>query len=549
MRELLNKYGTQAGAALMVVMVVMTLGIPVPSIQGGDLGVERQQAVGEADGLAVTSAVAIGFVVGAGGAAIADAAYHHYVEERDASAMSDEELKVAIAQDAYSAQQTQENYITDSQNALTLSENSAKREAYQTYVNERAAGASHSEAVTAAKNRVDDFYAKQQVQLMNKYETQVVEGGGYCSMARQWDDLGTPSNVIYGEYTESDSSRDEREITCDASGYNASDFYITNAGDKELTPAIENGSRAVEVPLVNGSETTVRTFGYTNNIYQPVYSGTYSEIEVYDPDADSYVEITLAAPHGDVGPTYNSVFADIESQHSTVQSTLGNASSGYLTDVNNYQQNNDANWTELAIEEPDVDLNNTSVTKKEYYTRVLGQNLDSPETGTVMTIETPDGDGNTTTLNGTVYTSYAPPTDPDNDSEGEWVTGHTYNASQGVTYVLDTDGDLHVVEGDMTITSITTPSGESVNTTDHEDVTLDTSDTSDLKNQIDRLNNRIDEIEEENSDDGGFTIPGFGGSSGMGLLLLAGVALILMKGRGGGGSGGGTTNIIAGGDE
>lgn len=533
MRDQLRKYGTQVSAAAMVVMLVVTFGIPVPSMQGGDLHVDRKQAVGEAEGLAVTTAVGLF----AAGAAAVDA-YDHYIADRDPSAMSDSELKVAIAQDAYSAQQTQENYITDSENALTLSENNAKREAYQTYVNERAAGASHSEAVTAAKTRVDDFYSKQQTQLIKKYETQVVEGGGIVQMETQWDELSGNGEDVYdpGSTNEGDTRVVLYQVDQDANAYDDVAEVSANYsawGDNGHGYGSEivndNGHIATNHTLVNGSDVTYRTVagaggsGATAVELEMDYdadSHRYAYVDVYDPDTGSMVRAIEFTK-------YQQMMSDIESQHSSVQSTLGTASSGYLTDVNNYQQNNNVTWAELAIDEPDVDAENTTVTQKEYYTRVLGQNLDSPETGTVMTIETPDGNNGTTTINGTVYTSYAPPTDPDNDSEGEWTTGHAYNASQGVTYVLDTDGNLHHVDGDMTITSITTPSGDSVETTAHEDVTLDTSNTTDLKNAIDRLNNRIDEIEAQNNDGGGgITIPI--GDSGLGIGLIAGAAILLI---------------------
>jgi hypothetical protein len=534
MKDKLKKTGRIGATVAVLLMLVVTMGIPVPQIQqGGDIHVEQRQAVGESQGLAFTTAVGIGFAIGAGGAVIADAAYDHYIADRNETVLTNSELKIAIAQDAYSAQQMQENYLTDSQNAQQLSENSAKREAYRVYVNERAAGATHSEAVTAAKNRVDQFYASQQKQLISKYETQVVQGGGICAMESQWDDLGNDTKVRFADNTNKGITYDwlpAADMTCD---YSKTSGIESWGGDHNVTN--DNGSVAISTPLVNGETIHYRTpavdtgsnakgwavlsvfdAGSSNNMHTDVLDETF--YEVYDPDAGSYVRT--------VSPSdYAVMDQQIEAQHSTVQSTLGDASSGYLTDVKNAKQNNSWTWSNITVEKSIIDVENTSVTEEEYYERVLGQNLDGPDTGTIVT-----ADVNGSNVTGQLYTSWAP-----SATNGSWTTGYTYNASQGVTYIVDSEGNLNRITGDMTITDITTQSGDSVSETTHNDVALNTSDTSDLKNQIDRLNNRIQEIENQ-QDSGGFAWPDLGGQSAIGVILIAAAALLLLRGGGSGGA-------------
>ena len=542
MRELINKYGTQAGAALMVVMVLLSFGIPVPSLQGGDLHVEQRQAVGESDALAPLVAVGVYLAAGAATGAVYDA----YIDERNASAMTDSELKVAIAQDAYAAKQTQENYITDSQNALELARNDARQEAYQEYVTARMNGSSHSEAVTQAKNRVDDFYSKHELQLLRKYETQVVRGGGYCQMAEQWQELGNNNAVAFGSNPDFPEAY---QVDC-AYHQKTNEYFTgtTTTSTGKVTGINDSGKLALDVKLINGTNVTVRTAGGTsgdgtsgNTQYwiNPYAESQHTVLKVNDPNATADVSIPITdSSSASYKYDYGDMFADIQTQNTNVQDTLGNSSSGFLADVDAYYETNNVTWSELAVDEPDLD----NLSSEEYYRVKLGQYHDGPPQGTVVTIETGDGSGNLTTYNGSLYTTWAPPTDPDNDSDAEWKTGYTYNASQGSTYIVTESGELRHVTGDMTLTAIETPDGTSVNVTEHKDVTLDTSDTSDLKNATDRLNERIDEIEASQSSGGGFTIPDIFGQSGMGVILIAGVAFILLSQRGGGGS----TTIIRG---
>jgi len=509
--------------AMVLMLTVMAVGMPIPQL-GGQPAVQTQPAVQEAE--ASATLVALGFM---SAGVVAESVYDTYVTPRDPAEMQDDELKVAIAQDAYSMKQTQENYITDSQNALELSKNDARQEAYQAYVNARMDGASHADAVSSAKKRVDDFYAKHELQLIRKYETQVAEGGGYCSMAEQWRDLGTADNVRYyeagsGDYATIRCSINDTRLGSDGlmvwSQHNAVDGYsLDRNSDNQVV---------VTQPLANGTNVTYRTFAFD----APTADGWYAvmptataghddSLEVYDPDAGSYVQIAMK----NSPDAYPTVFDDIQTQHANVQDTLGNSTSGFLSQVDEYHATHNVTWAELAVEEPDME----NMTTEETVRWQLAQYHDGPPQGTVVTIETANG-----TYNGTLYTTWAPSTDPDDDGDGEWVTGHQYDAGQGSTYVL-TSGQVKSITGNMTITAIESPDGGSVDATEHKDVTLDTSDTSDLKKQIDRLNKRIKELEQQQND-GGWTIPSIGGNSGIAVIVLLVGAFLLLAGQGGGGT-------------
>lgn len=509
--------------AMALMMTVMVVGMPIPQLGGGQPAVQTQPAVQDAE--ASATLVALGFMTAG---VVAESVYDTYVTPRDPAEMSNEELKVAIAQDAYTAKQTQENYITDSRNALSLTKNDAKQEAYQTYINARMNGSSHSDAVTKAKNRVDDLYTKHQMQLMKKYETQVVQGGGYCSMAQQWRDLGNTTNVRF--YDSVSGSNEDIRCTITDSQLGSDGLMLSNDAESDGHSVGRNSENqtVVNVPLVNGTEMGVRTFAHDYPsgdgwvAFDPAHEdGDTHRLEVYDPDANSYVQIQMEG----TADTYPAVFSEIKSQRGSVQDTLGNTSSGFLADVDEYHATHNVTWAELAVEEPDMQ----NMTTEEVVRWQLAQYHDGPPQGTVVTVES-----NGTTYNGTLYTTWAPSTDPDNDSEGEWVTGHQYDAGQGSTYIYTTSGQVKTLSGNMTITAIESPSGDSVDVIDHKDVTLETSDTSDLKQQIDRLNERIKELEQQQNN-GGWTIPSLGGSSGMAVIvLLVGVFLLLQNGGGGG---------------
>jgi hypothetical protein len=498
---------------MMALMVVVTgAGFPYPVMTSDGPDVKTTDpAVEEGDAVAPI-AVALGFAIGTAGYA----AYDHFIDTRNESALTNAELRTAIAQDAYSMDQTQENYNTDSQNALEITKNDAKQEAYQAYVDARINGSSHSEAVTIAKNHVSDLYTKHQIQNFRKYETQVMEGGGVAQMENQTEDLGYSGDVRIESYTISTdavSTYNDVNVTY-TSSYT---LWDTEADNNDGVSIVNDGGvYAFQYPLLNGDNGTFRTFSEGNNVVVPtgVYN-TEETIQVYDPDSNSYVNALEVHK-------YARLNKNITSQHDNVQSTLGNSTSGYLADVDTYYQNNDVTWEELAVDEPSVD----NLTTSEGVQYQLGQYHDSPPKGTVVTIETNDSNGNTVTYNGTLYTTWAP-------SSGSWETGVTYNADQGSTYLYDIDADtLRHVDGDFTIKSIETPDGTDATSISHKNVTLDTSDTSDLKNQVDRLNARLDQLDKEYNSSGGFLGGIFSGTQN-GIVIIATIigAFLLLSNR------------------
>ncbi|RLM37217.1 hypothetical protein DVK01_11500 [Haloarcula sp. Atlit-120R] len=528
----------------MAILVVTTVGVPFVGYQNDPI--EQASPVGEADAIAVTTAVAIGVV----GAAVGGAAVGGYIlgsEERNSSAYSDSEFRRLIAQDAYSMQQAQENYITDSQNALELSRANAMREARLTYLQERANGSTHSEAVTAAKNRVDDMYAAQQKQLLTKYETQIVSGGGVAAMDEEVTNLGYEGDVRIAQHPTyafgGDSDYPTGQITTNYSQLGSTAFIETDSeGDESIVE--QNGSVAIQTTLANGSTHTFRTIasyssydGSWENVHNPAdfennVDGNADQyvIEVNDPDAGSYVE---ALDYYDYGVTYQS----ISTQRDEVQNTLGNASSGYLADLDVALSSNSYNASDLVSGYDPVSVENTTSDPQDYYNRVLGINMDGPGADTTVVIEWTDSNNNTQTAQGQLYTSWTPNT-TDGSGNATWQSGETYNGSSGLTYFVTDTGELHRIDGEFTISTLQQTDGTEVQSVGHESVQVNTSDTSDLKAEMDRLNERIDQLQEQRQGSG--IIPGFGGFDlgGNGsiviILALAGAAVLLLGGGGGG---------------
>ncbi|RLM44393.1 hypothetical protein DVK00_07960 [Haloarcula sp. Atlit-47R] len=480
----------------MAILVVTTVGVPFVGYENDPI--EQHSPVGEADAIAVTTAVAIGVV----GAAVGGAAVGGYIlgsEERNSSAYSDSEFRRLIAQDAYSMQQEQENYITDSQNALELSRANALREARLTYLQERANGATHSEATTAAKNRVDGLYAAQQKQLLKKYETQIVSGGGIEAMETETDNLGREGDV---RYYRSDTSSSYNDITF---------------GNATMT-------------LANGTNVTYSTYEGVEIDPDTTTMDEGVRVEVLDPDTSSYV---TALDNGQ----YVNVMTSISTQRDSVQSTLGSASSGYLADLDVALSNNSYNATDLISAYDPVPVNETTSDPQDYYNRVLGVNMDGPGADTTVVIEWTDSNNNTQTAQGQLYTSWTPNT-TDGSGNATWQSGETYNGSSGLTYFVTDTGELHRIDGEFTISTLQQTDGTEVQSVGHESVQVNTSDTSDLKAEMDRLNERIDQLQEQRQGSG--IIPGFGGFDlgGNGsiviILALAGAAVLLLGGGGGG---------------
>jgi hypothetical protein len=449
---------------------------------------------------------------------------------------TEQQRKTLIAAEAVEAKQDQANYITAAENTRELSRNDALFEARQEYIKSRMNGKSPAEARSEAKERVRNMYTAQQNQLMNNYETQVV--GAYCPMAEQWADMGNRSQVAVISFG------DRNPVHCQIGGSYTSSQLENEGGDSgDMTEAIvdDDGYAAVELTLINGSNTTTRTMGYeydstTFMVFDPTNPDANTDeyaVSVNDPDG-SYVRIAFTDAYADT-------WQDIKTQNNNTQNTLGDGSGGYLADLETAKQNQNLTWTELLVDHDPTTLENTTDEPQDYYDRTLGMSMDGPSLSTDVTIEYTDGN-TTVTKTGHLYSLWAPPTDPDNDSSGEWVTGHVYNGSaHSQAYLGAEDGTLvDLGDREFTITKLQ-QGGENVSSTDHKQITIDTSDTSDFKNKTDLYNERYDNITiEVTEDDGGGAGSGDGGSSPrtlvlVGLLGLVGGVLYAMTNNGGGG--------------
>jgi hypothetical protein len=503
-------------------------------------GVTMLPGIGSAEAVApvvigIGAAVAVS---GIGGAAIG---YSLAPDARNQSALTNASLRREIAMDAYSMRDAQENYISDTRTNLELLRNDAREEARRVYLNERASGASHAEAVSAAKTRVDDMYAKVQAELLRDYERQIVSGGGIRSMERQTDELGYEGDVRLDGYEKkySDTGLPFKNLS--------TEYVSTRSYTSDARVVNDSGYVAYEYPMVNGSNHTVRVVTYDNTNYgsweamtpeNTVWDGLY--IEVKDPDTGKYVTAFD-------NTRYVWTLDNITTQRDEVQSTLGNTSSGYLSDIETSVQNNGWNWTDLSY--APVDYENTSFDdRQEYLDAYLGSNMDGPGPGTTVTIEyTVDGSSYTET--GHLYTTWAPSTDPDNDTDPEWVANETYDAAQGLTYLATDDDNLERLQANFSVVGLQRD-GQDVPSVTHERVRVDTTSTADLKNETDDKRERINEIEEAAEDDGAvISLPGPDGFDGLGggiggLLVLAGAAYLLLQARSGGS--GGTTIINTG---
>lgn len=141
-----------------------------------------------------------------------------------------------------------------------------------------------------------------------------------------------------------------------------------------------------------------------------------------------------------------------------------------------------------------------------------------------------DGDGNVNNA-GTLFTRASAPTDPDNDSQGEWVVGQQYDSANldAPVYmaVQTTDGvELIKLDGTWTILSAQNPeTGTAVDTVENEQFSYADADNADLQQQQERYTVVLETEEDRTAGGGG---GGGGDGSGIGttpLLYLGGVVV------------------------
>jgi hypothetical protein len=234
---------------------------------------------------------------------------------------------------------------------------------------------------------------------------------------------------------------------------------------------------------------------------------------------------------------------ELESIDNDVMNYLGTSDSGYLADIYNAKADEIRNGTinpYLPSEQGAMAPDEYATGPRKLY-MYASMGLGSPDLNQSITIEVQPGanvDGSTLSsaqkYSGQLFADSAPP-------GGKWEAGANYTVSEvgnmvavvyETTVQTTTDGTVeydtvtrtvNVWNGSFEITSISGESGQSKNSTAHETNNLDSTNVSSLNEEIRRLEEKIQEIREEQNE----TTTEFGGSGGGGINIDLGGAINL----------------------
>lgn len=411
--------------------------------------------------------------------------------------------------DAYSSglslKDSADSYTSTTANYMEDSRTVAYSKGKITLVNELNNETSSSVAKNEVNKSVEDYYSRSQKQVIADWNAKVM----------QLTYLANSSSGLRGTYY--------------------------TGGNSYNYPVAEYKTN-ISYTLANGTTTTIYGIALSGvgRVLTPVSgSGTDSYhqgiVEIQDPDTGAWTQILDTTDYGTIGnfdgdgkdPKGSELLDTSEAQSTQVVNNLG----PYSDEVYSQYQAGEIDSTDLALNDPTVIAQeaSTDLDSTGYYSYAAIMLASIGAAGNVNvshTVKTGDG----TSLNGTVYY-----TGDDAPVDG-WQTGTTYNLTNlnGTVYmaVQKESGNATVVDlsdygSEFTITEATnTKTGDTVNTTTINRYTYDSTNASNLQEEI----NRLKELREtyKNVDQGG----GGGGliDSGSGTKngLIAGLAAVLV---------------------
>lgn len=419
------------------------------------------------------------------------------------------DIKNLTATDAYASalgvKDAADSYISHSANFQENTRTVAYSKAKITLINELNNESSVSVAQQEVNNTVADYYSRTEHENLKDWNAKITQ-------------LEYLSNTSLGM-----------------------SVYAPNAGTSGRRWSGFDNFQNESYTLINGTTVTVKIFEAGGHTVSPVSvpaNSYHGQIEARDPDDSSWTTVMSTYQYGtgysdfldDSGAGKTNLMAGWETQEQQVRQNMD----PYVDEVYSQYAVGQIDSTDLAMNDPSVIAQeaSTSLNSTGYYGHASIMLASLGASGNVNashTIETGDG----TVLNGTLYYT------ADDAPESGWATNQTYTISDynGTYYmaVQRPDGSATVADlsdyGEtFTISRATNvQTGESLNATQVNTYTYDSTNASALAEEIDRLRQLREEYQSQNASNGS---GGFGiGTGDKMIIALAAIGLILAATR------------------
>jgi hypothetical protein len=399
-----------------------------------------------------------------------------------------------------------DNYLNDSESVAWMKAQSAVAEAYED-------GKTKSEAKVAARRAIEDYYSTKQINLIESWNVTTVQ--------------------VYDLHQVATNESNVDDTLVDPVG-SGTYWESTNPGSLADQPSprsvtLVNGSTYQSKVIAINLGTNDDGFAYPAN--DPNNAGAHADGIVIRPPTDTYDTLNYLT------------FQDYQDRWNRIE----NLKAGLIDESDNFVN---ATWDDYdsgQINASDVISSNTAMF--EYGPEVVngsGGLYASTAALSTMGFDTPDLNSTgtmTISYNGANYTGLVMARNAPNNT---WSTGTTYNASNisGPVFILTTEGEkVDIADGDtFTVTGMTSKAGDQIDSAQTTNYVYRTANTSELLAMQEDLSQLRAEIEARQQSAGGTSGSGSVPIEALGIGLLAVAGLALLAGRenngrnGGGGS-------------
>ncbi len=435
------------------------------------------EPVGEAEGLAATSAVLIGVATGAA----ATGAYFEYVKDDINESAQQDQIHTDLYSQATGTaakgevlNDSMDNYLKDTESiALMEAKNS-----YIRYLNDKQADvATEAEARVAAKSAVADYYAKKQKTVIESWEAEVATAQYISETANNVS--GMSRSTVGNQYI---------------GGTSASSSGLTGWNSVGTEINLQDFGSSTSVTLVNGNSTTVDTV----------------RVE-WENDRGNYVLPSRFAGKDGTNTNKTKINAPFEYLEITPPQSLSGSSKVRLLEVKNYVDK----WQKIDQQHGDVDAQIDQFVNGTYQNYQTGEinnsDLVDPYLGareyepdgsdtwglrslTSMGIEPPENTSNyggmqITTQPGVMHDGLLM---NDGANISSFEVGKTYNLSKlgGTQFVATDDGPKDISDKTITIRNVTRADGSEVDDGEkikYTNIDYKTANITEYKNTLDEL--------------------------------------------------------------
>ncbi|WP_348606937.1 hypothetical protein [Halobaculum rarum] len=433
------------------------------------------------------------------------------MEESDANQTHLDIYNAALEQDAQTATETAiyDNYLNDTEASAWMQAEMAIAEAYQN-------GSSKAVAKSKARQAIAEYYVVKQKNLIESWNQSAASLNTTISVAENESEL-TARNVVWptGDY-----------YSTGGNDYVGDEERRLVHPDRQGTVTLVDGSTAstwrigAEFYMYSGTSAVAWATPETGTAYKETYDSNYNVYAVAN--ATGYKVLKPNDNYDDLQyiwfNDYKSRWDRIEEQNNALQD-----------EVDPFVNNTWEAYQSGQIDASDVLSRNTQMfrygqsavngTNSTYdvVAALSSMGLDSPELNGTGTMEVQYKGA---TYNGFLMARNAP--------NGSWQAGTTYNTSNidGPVLLAHTGGDTKELDGEFTVSSITSESGDEITEVKTTKIVYKTSNTSEQLEKMNRILELREEIESREPK------PGGGGTSGGGDGPLQALAAALGIGVG-----------------